>query len=100
MVLIPMAAKPVLSQFFNCISMVSIQVKCKRINALILMAVKPVLSQFCNFLSMFSIQVKCKSIDASDVADGIPSVVLGLIWNIIVLFHVKNSVVFFKHILK
>ncbi|KAL2082351.1 hypothetical protein ACEWY4_022169 [Coilia grayii] len=34
--------------------------------------------------------LKCKSIDASDVADGVPSAVLGLVWTIIVLFHIKK----------
>ncbi|XP_048106736.1 uncharacterized protein clmnb [Alosa alosa] len=43
--------------------------------------------------------VKCKSIDASDVADGIPSAVLGLIWTIIVLFHIKKSTRNIRHIL-
>ncbi|XP_062863178.1 calmin-like [Trichomycterus rosablanca] len=34
--------------------------------------------------------VKLVSIDASDVADGNPSIVLGLIWNIILFFQIKE----------
>lgn len=33
-------------------------------------------------------QVKLVSIDAADVADGNPSIILGLIWNIILFFQV------------
>lgn len=38
-------------------------------------------------------QVKLVSIDAADVADGNPSIILGLIWNIILFFQV---IIFFS----
>lgn len=41
-------------------------------------------------------QVKLVSIDAADVADGNPSIILGLIWNIILFFQV---IIFFLYIL-
>ena len=37
-----------------------------------------------------SLQVKLVSIDAAEIADGNPSLVLGLIWNIILFFQVKS----------
>jgi nesprin-1 len=45
-----------------------------------------------NFLYL-SIQIKLVNINASDIVDGRPSVVLGLIWTIILYFQVKNIVV-------
>lgn len=40
--------------------------------------------------SIASLQVKLVSIDAAEIADGNPSLVLGLIWNIILFFQVKS----------
>ncbi|KAB1277678.1 Calmin, partial [Camelus dromedarius] len=37
-----------------------------------------------------SLQVKLVSIDAAEIADGNPSLVLGLIWNIILFFQIKE----------
>lgn len=39
--------------------------------------------------SVASLQVKLVSIDAAEIADGNPSLVLGLIWNIILFFQVR-----------
>lgn len=39
---------------------------------------------------MASLQVKLVSIDAAEIADGNPSLVLGLIWNIILFFQVRE----------
>jgi hypothetical protein len=39
--------------------------------------------------STASFQVKLVSIDAAEIADGNPSLVLGLIWNIILFFQVS-----------
>ncbi len=44
-----------------------------------------------NSILYFIFQIKLVNINASDVVDGRPAVVLGLIWTIILYFQVKTK---------